>query len=99
MKLAYDPRALAEMRREARWYEARAPGLGRAMLDLVDAALLAIAEAPMSFPRVPRAPRYRRAILRRYPFSIVFTVEDGFVYVVAFAHAKRRPLYWRRRLG
>jgi hypothetical protein len=36
--------------------------------------------------------------MRRFPFSIVYYTVDDIVRVVAVAHGKRRPGYWRRRL-
>ena len=32
-----------------------------------------------------------------WPRSVVYRIEDEVVYVVAVAHAKRKPEYWRRR--
>ena len=40
----------------------------------------------------------RRATLARFPFSIAFELHDDFVLVLALAHAKQQPLYWRRRM-
>lgn len=34
----------------------------------------------------------------RFPFSIVFLQHDETAFVVAFAHHRRRPGYWRARL-
>ena len=39
-----------------------------------------------------------RAIVDRYPFSVVFRERLHDIQVVAVAHAKRRPGYWAKRL-
>jgi hypothetical protein len=39
----------------------------------------------------------RRLLLQRFPFSIIYRVESTWVLVVAIAHQRRRPGYWRRR--
>lgn len=36
--------------------------------------------------------------MRRFPFSIVYYVVDDVVRVVAVAHAKLKPGYWRLRV-
>jgi len=36
--------------------------------------------------------------LRVFPFRVVYVVLDGAVIVVALAHMRRRPRYWRSRL-
>ena len=40
----------------------------------------------------------RRLILPRLPYSVVYAEEPDVVRVLAFAHHKRRPGYWKHRL-
>ena len=40
----------------------------------------------------------QRAVLDRYPFSIVYRELLHEIQIVAVAHAKRRPGYWTHRL-
>ena len=40
----------------------------------------------------------RRIFVDRFPYSIVFVQRDDEIEVLAFAHRKRRPGYWRNRL-
>jgi plasmid stabilization system protein ParE len=69
------------------------------LVEEVDAAVMRAAEAPRSFPMLEDAPGVRRVLLSRFPYSIVFTeTDDGSIHVVAIAHMKQRPLFWRRRL-
>src|SRR5262249_6121105 len=89
------PEAEAEVVASERWYAQRSPTAAAAFLAEVDAALVRIGETPESWPPYRRGTR--RFILRRFPFSVVYRIEDDVVYVVAIAHAKRRPEYWRRR--
>ena len=39
----------------------------------------------------------RRVLLRRFPFFVVYRVWGEQVQIVAVAHARRRPGYWRQR--
>jgi hypothetical protein len=73
-------------------------GLGEALLAAVDDALMRIAESPPSFPRDRFDDRARRALVSRFPYAIVFVVHEADVRIVAFAHAKRLPGYWLRRV-
>lgn len=41
----------------------------------------------------------RRLVLPRFPYSLVYLIQADRCYVVAFAHAKRRPGYWRERVN
>jgi toxin ParE1/3/4 len=95
------PEARAELRAAAVWYDDQRPGLGDKFLAEVTSVLEAIASAPQSWPLWPgiskgRAP-IRRAVLGRFPYVIAYEVQENRVYVLAVAHAKRRPLYWLAR--
>jgi len=37
-------------------------------------------------------------VLHRFPFSIVYLDDPEVLTIVAVAHAKRKPGYWRRRI-
>jgi hypothetical protein len=41
----------------------------------------------------------RRALLRRFPFSLIYAVETTAVVIVAVAHQSRRSGYWRNRVS
>jgi toxin ParE1/3/4 len=39
----------------------------------------------------------RRWLVRRFPYSVIYREEDDRMYVLAIAHHRRRPDYWRER--
>ncbi|GAB1724050.1 MAG: hypothetical protein GDA65_05140 [Nitrospira sp. CR1.1] len=39
----------------------------------------------------------RRYLFRRFPFQLVYRVVKDSVQVVAIAHGRRRPRYWKLR--
>jgi len=45
----------------------------------------------------PYGPRHRRVLVRRFPYSVVYLEKGGRLWVVAVAHAKRKPFYWIKR--
>jgi plasmid stabilization system protein ParE len=94
----FEAEAQVELEEAMLWYEQRGDGLGDALLDAVDASLLRVVEMPFRFPDVTGAPGVQRALVVGFPYALVFVTTDDRVTVLAVAHAKRRPLYWRRRL-
>ena len=40
----------------------------------------------------------RRWLLKRFPYSIVYSIEKNNIVVYAFVHFKRDPNYWLNRL-
>lgn len=55
-----------------------------------------IAEAPAAGFEV--RPDVRRRIVRRFPYSVLYTVENEEIVVLAIAHQSREPGYWIRRV-
>ena len=96
MRLGFHAKADAEVTAAARYYEAQAEALGSSFLEELDAALERIKAHPQAAPSVGR--EIRRAILRRFPYSVFYAVEPDRIRVLAVAHQKRRPNYWLDRL-
>ncbi len=93
--------AKAELRAAIAWYEDRAAGLGGDLHTSVDEALSRLRTVPDASTPVPGVPSklgVRRVFTKRFPYSVVFFVREGVVYVVAFAHSSRRPNYWLDRI-
>jgi hypothetical protein len=40
----------------------------------------------------------RRAVVRRFPFSVIYTVFSDEILVVACVHGRRDPAHWQKRL-
>ena len=91
----YLPLAREELNEAAAFYEAAVPGLGEAFLDDVERAIETVRENPRIGAPVGR--RFRRTFVGRFPFSIVYLDRDGEIVIVAIAHQRKRPGYWRRR--
>jgi plasmid stabilization system protein ParE len=77
------------------WYFERNPEAAARFTQETEAALADISENPLMWPSYIEGTR--RCVLRRYPFSIVYRVKESSILIVAFAHGRRRPGYWRNR--
>ena len=40
---------------------------------------------------------YRRKLLVRFPYGVIYRIEGDEILIVALAHTSRRPGYWRGR--
>ncbi|MBX3228609.1 MAG: type II toxin-antitoxin system RelE/ParE family toxin [Labilithrix sp.] len=85
------------MKADFRRYQRQRAGRGLRFLAAIDVALVRIVAAPLSFPLL-RPPHVRSAKVERFPYRVVFLVTGEDVRVLAVAHGRRRPGYWRRRL-
>lgn len=96
MRLIYHPDAEVELIEAAQFYEARVPQLGARFLDGADRAVRLILQAPDRW-RVIEAD-VRRYGIQRFPYFIYYRILPGEIRVLAFAHHRRHPDYWRYRL-
>ena len=53
-------------------------------------------EAPQRWPKYLHGTR--RFVMQRFPFSVVYLDDPELVTIVAVAHSKRKPGYWKDRL-
>lgn len=89
MNLIVRPFAAAELEEAYDWYENQRPGLGEEFIDAVARVFLSIQENPCRYPVIHR--ETRRAVVRRFPYSILCRLMDDDVNVVACFHGSRDP--------
>jgi plasmid stabilization system protein ParE len=78
------------------WYENEAPGLGRLFRSAVGAVVERMSANPRQFPVVHNT--IRRALLRRFPYALMFVIEaDESLTVIACFHGSRDPKHWQDR--
>ena len=93
----YHPEARAEFLHEVEYYAAISVGLAEHYDRAVHIAEAQAAAAPETWPKYKH--KTRRIVDRTFKFSLVYLHDENEVYVVAVAPAKRKPGYWRARLG
>jgi toxin ParE1/3/4 len=85
-----------EFIRAADWHERKRPGLGDEFVYAVEEAVQRALEYPEHGS--PYMFGTRRIVLDRFRYSVVYVVRSERVAIIAVAHHRRRPGYWRRRL-
>lgn len=94
--LRFHSEAIAEALGAHDWYAERSERAARLFLEELDAALERVSEAPQRWPRY--LSETRRLPLHRFPFFVVYVETTEAVEVLAVAHGRRRPGYWRHRV-
>ena len=97
MSYGLHPEAAEEHTRQVAYYEETQAGLGRRyhaeFLEVV--AFVCVGPARS---RNVLAPDIRRAVFKLFQFNVIYREVDGQVQVLAIAHHRRQPGYWRGRL-
>jgi plasmid stabilization system protein ParE len=96
MNSEFLPEADQEFREAVHYYENQAAGVGFRFIAEVRKGLTFMTENPYAAPAVGRG--IRRKVLNHFPYSLLYAVESELVLIVAVAHQKRRPSYWRGRV-
>jgi len=92
------PAAFVEADDAYEWYANADPRIANRFRDEIRAAATRIGEHPERYPLYPESSRVRWIKLRKFPYLLIYEVVGDSVHIVAVAHGRRRPYYWRRRL-
>lgn len=92
---SFNSLAEAELSEAVTYYELESSRLGAALLEIVEQAVAGLLEYPESGPVLRGS--YRKRVLRRFPFSLIYRINGEEVRILAVAHHRRRPFYWSSR--
>ena len=95
IEIFFHPEAMEEYVASYAWYYERGAHLAEAFEYETERALRLIVDAPERWPTY--AGRYRRMLVRRFPFSLVYASTETKPAIIAVAHGHRKPGYWRKR--
>ena len=93
---AFHPEAVEEYVHAVEYYATISPSLGRRFFEEMERLIKKVCENPKRY--FGFSPPARRALARRFPYSLVFVNLPDRIWIVAVAHSKRQPGYWRQRL-
>lgn len=96
-RIEAEPSVEADIETAFVWYEGEQPGLGREFLEELRAAYQRIVDGPFKYEDLRSG--IRRALAKRFPYAIYFSVEGEVIVVAAVLHAARDPAEWQRRIG
>jgi len=92
MRVVFTRIATQELEDAVRFYELEYAGLGRSFKEEVKKAALRVAEYPKAWS-IERG-EVRKCLLHRFPYKLLYSVEEDHVLVIAIAHQHRNPDYW-----
>lgn len=96
MSIEFHPQAEVEFIEQAAYYESRISQLGHIFLAELESVLSLLVEHPEigSIIEIP----FRNFAMKRFPHSLIYTVEPESIWVIAVAHQKQKPGYWKERV-
>jgi len=89
MKLRYTGRAKNDLELAFVWYERQRRGLGFEFLDCVENSVKSITESPETYKIMYSI--FRGCVIRRFPFSVVYTIERTEIIVHSVFDNRQDP--------
>lgn len=97
MTFRFTPEADAELTEAREWYSHRRKDLDLEFMQCIDGSLSQIGSDPLLFPVVYGS--LRRAVVRRFPFVILYEVAASEIQIIAVFHSRRNPDVWKSRVS
>jgi toxin ParE1/3/4 len=95
MTFAFHPEAETEFNEAIEYYENNEPGLGYDFSMEVHAAIQNIVNYPTAWPILED--NLRRCLVKRFPFGVIYSLEQDEIFILAVMHLRRNPEYWKNR--
>ena len=92
MEILFDKFAQLELDDASEYYELELPGLGAQFREEIKRGIRRILEYPDAWAKEKED--VRRYLLHRFPYKILYSIEENYIYIIAIAHCHRRPDYW-----
>src|SRR5690242_4461084 len=94
-QLVIEDGAIHELTEACSWYESQYTGLGNEFLLCIRQAFEIIENFPKAYKVVFK--NIHRFSIRRFPYSIFYTIEKNIIAVIAIFHNRREPNEWKNR--
>lgn len=94
---SFHPEAEQDFLGAVRWYDRKHAGLGAAFAAAVQRAVHVVAEFPGAGS--PLGPDLRRAFVHAFPYYVVYAQSSDAIAILAVAHFRQRPGFWRDRVS
>ena len=91
----FHPDAIAEGQAAYEWYRDRNPSAANAFVAELDHAIRQIQDNSEGWPMHMHGTR--KFLFRRFPYQVIYRIIESTIYVIAVAHGRRRPGYWKSR--
>jgi toxin ParE1/3/4 len=83
--------AVADIQNAFEWYEGQLAGLGYELIEEVEEALERLSRHPQHYSASNQ--KYRKLRIKRFPYLVIFEIEDVQVIVIAVRRISQEPIH------
>ena len=95
MKHVFHPAALIKYSEVVQYYAQHRTAIAQAFIDAVENTIHRICESPTTWQIIDKD--VRRCITRKFPYGILYTVEEDEILILAIMDCSHEPNYWKNR--
>ena len=96
MKVKIHELAAQELDEAIGWYESQSEGLGKRLEKVLIQQIDKIKQNPTWFLKEEND--IYKAYIPKFPYKILFTIDNNVIIIWAIAHMHRKPWYWQNRM-
>jgi plasmid stabilization system protein ParE len=97
MTYSFHPEVYVEFKEATLHYSEKSRSLGSEFYSEVEYAIERIVENPLQYRVIDED--IRRCLTKRFPYAILYSIEDHYILILAVMHCSREPSYWKHRLA
>lgn len=95
-RIRFHELATRELLETRDYYDEMVYSLGEKYVIEVERCLNIIKTNPLAYPVLKQ--NVRKAVVIKFPYSILYRIEKDNIYILAVMHQKRKPKYWVERI-
>jgi toxin ParE1/3/4 len=95
MRYVFHPEALTEYSEAVQYYTEQKVEIAQAFINAIEDTIYRIRESPTRYAAIDDG--VRRCMARRFPYGILYTIEQDYILILAVMHCSRKPGYWKSR--
>jgi toxin ParE1/3/4 len=96
MRYVFHPEALVEHSEAVKYYAEQRTDTAQAFINAIEDAVYRIRESPDRYVVVDED--VRKCMTRKFPYGILYVIEQNYVLILAIMHCSREPGYWKNRI-
>jgi plasmid stabilization system protein ParE len=95
MRYVFHPEALTEYAEAVQYYQKQRIEVAQSFIDAIEDAVYRVRESPNRYIVIDED--VRRCMTRKFPYGILYTIEQDYILILAVMHCSREPGYWKNR--
>ncbi|MGA7932441.1 MAG: type II toxin-antitoxin system RelE/ParE family toxin [Kovacikia sp.] len=95
MRYVFHPEALTEYAEAVQYYTEQRVEVAQAFINSIEDTVYRISESPERYAAIDDD--VWRCMARRFPYEILYTIEQDYILILAVMHCSREPGYWKSR--